>query len=91
MNVIQVGESLQHGQRYFAHNTDINGSDPLVDSVQRALVHEFHTNADIRVRDERAIEGDDVVGVAVVHDLELAQYLFPHGRLRINEDVLQTC
>ena len=88
MNVIQVSESLQHCQRYFAHNIDINGPDLLVDSIQRALVHEFHTNADIGVGYECAVEGDDIVGVAVMHDLEFAEDLFPHGGLSVDQDNL---
>ena len=69
MHIVQVCEALQHGQRDFGHHFNINGPNPLVNPVQRALILELHANADVGIRDERAVKGDDVFGMAVVHDL----------------------
>ena len=85
VDIVQIRQSFQDSVRYLTHNIDINGSDLLVDTVKGALVHELHTYADVGVGDERAIEGDDVARMAVMHDLQLTEDLFPHGRLRVNQ------
>ena len=91
VDLVEVGQALEHGEGDLADNVDVDGAYALVYGVERALVGEFHADADVWIGEESPPERDDVLGVTVVHDLELAQYLFPHGRLRINEDVLQTC
>ena len=88
MHIVEVRQAFQYGQRNLPHDLHVDGSYLLVDAIERALVHAFHADADVWIGEESPPERDDVLGVTVVHDLELAQYLFPHGRLRINEDVL---
>lgn len=47
---------------------------------------------DVRVGDKRAIERNDMFGVAVVHDLEFSQDLLANCRLCINEhDLTAIC
>lgn len=78
MNIVQVRQPLQHSQGDFPHDINVDGSNLLVNPVQRSLIHKFHANANVGVRDERAVERNDVRRVAVVHDLQLPQDLFPH-------------
>lgn len=69
-------------------NLDINGSDLLIDTIERALVHVLHANTDVWIRQERAKERDDIWGVAVMHDVQLTQNLFAHRWFGINKDDL---
>ena len=85
MYIIQIRQTLQHSERDQGDHIDIDSSYLLVNAIQRALVHELHTDADVGVGYERAIERDDVVGMAVMHDLQLPKDLFPHGGLRVNQ------
>ena len=85
VDVVQIREALEHGESDLGDHLDVDGADLFVYAVERALVHELHADADVGVGEERAVEGDDVLGVAVVHDLQLAQDLLPHGRLSVNE------
>lgn len=89
MYIVEVRQTLQHGQCNVPNDFDINGPDFLVDAVERPLVHVFHAYADIWVGQERAIKGDDIRGVTVVHDVQLAQDLFAHGWFGVNEDDLR--
>jgi hypothetical protein len=78
MNVVQVRQPLQHSQCDLTHNVDVDGSNLLVNPVQRTLIHKLHADADIGVRDECAVKRDDVWRIAVMHDLQFSQNLFPH-------------
>jgi len=69
MNIVQVRQPLQHGQCDLPYDIDVNGTNLLVNPVQRSLIHELHADADIGIRDERAVERDDVRRITVVHDL----------------------
>ena len=89
VDIIQVCEALQHRQCNLRHNIYVNSPNLLVYPVERALVHALHANADVGIRDERAVEGDDVLRIAIVHDLQLAQDLLAHRRLRVDEDNLE--
>ena len=61
VDIVQVGEALKDSERYLPNDIDINGSDLLVDTVEGALIHELHADADVRVGDEGAVERDDVL------------------------------
>ena len=60
VHVVQVGEPLEHCQRDLSDHVDVDGANLLVNAVQRALVHVLHADADVRIRYESAVEGDDV-------------------------------
>lgn len=88
MDVVEICQALEHSQGNLPNDININGTNRLVNAIQRTPVHVFHANADVRVSQECAPERNDVFRVAVVHDLELAQNLLPYGRLRIDENNL---
>lgn len=69
MDIIKICQSFQHGQGNLAHDVYIYRANFLVDTVQRALIHEFHADTDIWIGDECTVEGDDVLRVTVMHDL----------------------
>lgn len=89
VNIVEVGQTLQDRERNSGHDINIDGADALVDTVQGAFVTELHAYAYVRIRKECAVEGDDIVGVAIVHDLEFPKDLFSHRWLRINQNNLQ--
>lgn len=104
VRVVEVGQALEDGEGDLGDDWGRDCAGFLVDLVERPrrerlaansgrsfhapLVHVFHHDADVRVGDVGAVEGDDVSGAAVVHDLEFAEDLFPHRRFRINEHQL---
>ena len=88
MNVVEVSESLEHGMRDFGNDLDIDGTDSLINPIKGTLVHELHAVANIGIRQERAVERDDISGVTVVHNLQFAQDLFANRGLRVDEDNL---
>jgi hypothetical protein len=88
MNVVEVSESFEHGVRDFGDDLDIDGTDAFINPIKGTLVHELHADANIGIRQERAVERDDVSGVTVVHDLQFSQDLFANRRLRVDEDNL---
>lgn len=69
VNIIQIRKTFKNGQRDLTHNVDIDGSNLLVNPVERTLIHKFHANAYVRIRQESAIERYDELGIAVMHDL----------------------
>ena len=94
VHLVEVRETFQDCQCDLADDFNVDGTDAFVDAVKRALVHEFYAHADVRIGQVCAVEGDDVLRVAIVHDLQLAQDLLAHGRLRVDEhnlDVEMTC
>lgn len=48
----------------------------------RPFIHELHADVNDGVDEVRAVEGDDVDGVAVEQDLELAEDLLAHRARR---------
>ena len=85
MGVIEIGQTLEHGKSDLANDFDRYGTQFFVDPVQTTLIHIFHAYAYMRVCHERAVKRYDVWRVTVMHDLELAQDLLPHRRLRVNQ------
>lgn len=85
VHIIEIGEPFKNGNSDLANHLDIDRSMLLVDTVERPLVHILHAYVDVRVGDKRAVEGDNMFRVAIVHDLEFSQDLFTNCRLRINE------
>ena len=85
MNIIQVSQPFQHTQRDLPYDIDINRSNLLVNAVQRSPIHILHANANVGIRDERAVEGNDIWRMAVVHYLEFSQDLFPYRRLGVDQ------
>ena len=88
VNVIEVCEAFEDGNCDLGYDLDVDRAYPLVDTVERTLVHKLHTDADVGVGQERAVKRNDVLRVAVVHDLQLTQDLLAHGWLCVNEDDL---
>ena len=72
MNVVEVSESFEHGMRDFGDDLDIDGADAFINPIKGTLVHELHADANVGIRQERAVERDDVSRVTVVHDLQFA-------------------
>lgn len=69
VHVIQVQQPLQHASRHHRYDIDIDRAYLLVDTVERAFVHELHADADVRLCEEGPVRGDDKGRVAVVHNL----------------------
>lgn len=88
MNVVEVSESFEHSERDFGDDLGIDGADAFINPIKGTLVHELHADANVGIRQERAVERDDVSRVTVVHDLQFAQDLFANRRLRVDEDDL---
>lgn len=53
-------------------------------------IHVFHAHNDISLVEESPVEGHDVRRMTFVHNRQLAEDLFPHGRLRIDMNNLCT-
>lgn len=60
VDIIKVSEPFENGNSNLSNDLDINWPVLLVDPVQRALVHVFHTDMNVWVGDKGTIEGDDV-------------------------------
>ena len=69
MDIIEICQSFKHSQGDLADDVDINGSNLFVDTIERALVHGLHADADVGVGEVGTVEGDDILRVAVVHDV----------------------
>ena len=69
VSVVEVSESFEHGMCDLGDNLDINGAYLLINPIEGTLVHKLHTNADVRIRQKRAVERNDISRVTVVHDL----------------------
>jgi hypothetical protein len=69
MDIIEICQAFEHSQGDLADDVDIDGANLFVDTVEGALVHGLHADADVGVGDESAVEGDDILAVAVVHDV----------------------
>lgn len=86
------GESQSHTRRRargrFQHRCD-GDENKRVAPPDSPSVHVLHADADVWVGEEGAVEGNDVIRLAVMHDLELAQDLLPHRRFSVNQDKLQ--
>jgi len=67
VSVKEVSESFEHGMCDLSDNLYINGA-LLVNPIKGTLVHELHTNTDVRIRQKRAVEGN-VSRVTVMHDI----------------------
>jgi hypothetical protein len=89
MNIIEVCQSLENRECDFANDIDINRPDFLVYAIQRTLVRELHANADVWVCKERAVERNDILRVAVVHNLQFAENLLAYRGLSVDENDLR--
>lgn len=83
--VVKICQSLEHSKSDFANDVDRDGARPFVDTVKTALVHVFHAYAYMWICDKRAVKGDDILRVAIMHDLQFAQNLFPDSRFRVDQ------
>lgn len=72
MNVVEVSKSLEDGVRDLGDDLNIDGADAFIDPIEGTLVHELHADANVGIRQECAVERDDVSRVTVVHDLQFA-------------------
>lgn len=88
MDIIEICQTFQHRQCDLPDDVDVDRPNLLVDPIERAFVHILHTNTDVGIGEEGAVERDDVLGMAVVHDLKLAQNLFPYRRFCIDQNDL---
>ena len=89
MGVIEIREPLEHSQAHLSNNNNRDRTVLSINVIQTPLVHKFHAYAYMGLRDERAVEGYDVWGVAIVHDLEFSQNLFPNRGFRVDQDNLR--
>lgn len=70
MDIVEVCQAFQDGQRNLPNNINIDWAYFLVDSIQRALVRALHADADIGIREKGAVERYDVWRMTFVHDLQ---------------------
>jgi hypothetical protein len=68
----------QPSLRDLPHGTNVDGSNLLVNLVQRSLIHKLHANSNVGIRDERAAKRNEVRRIEIVHDLQVQQDLFPY-------------
>ena len=88
MDIVQICESFEYGVRDLGDYLDVDGTDAFIYPIKGTLIHKLHADANVRIRQESAVERDDVSRVAIVHDVKLAQDLLSHRRLRVDEDNL---
>ena len=88
VNIIEICEAFKDSKCDLGYNLDIDRAYPLVDTVERTLVHKLHANADVGIGQKRAVKRDDVLRVAIMHDLQFAEDLLAHRRFRVDEDDL---
>lgn len=88
VNVVKVRQTFQYRQGDLADHLDVDRSISLVDVVEGTFVHVFHAHADVGIGYVCTVKGYDVFGMAVVHDLEFAQYLLADGWFRVDQDDL---
>lgn len=70
MDIIEICQTFKDSQSNLSDNFDINWANLLVNAVQRTFVHEFHTNANVGIGKKGAPKRDDVLRVAVVHNVQ---------------------
>lgn len=56
MDIVEICQAFQDSQCNLANDVDIDWANFLVDTVQRALIRELHADADIWIRQKRAVE-----------------------------------
>ena len=88
VNVIEVCEAFEDSKCDLGYDLDIDRAYPLVDTVERTLVHKLHANADVGIGQERAVKRDDILRMTIMHYLQLAEDLLAHGWLSVDEDDL---
>ncbi len=71
VDVVEIRQPFKHGEGDLTDDIDVNGTNLLVDAMKRALVHELHTYAYVRIGQESAKERNNVFGIAVVHYVQL--------------------
>lgn len=89
MDIIQIRQAFQHGESDLTDNINVDSANLLVDTIQGALVHEFHAYADVGICEECPVERDDVFRMAVVHYLEFAKDLLADSGLSVDKDDLK--
>jgi hypothetical protein len=89
MDVIEINQALQHCVSDPGDDIDWDGPLPLVYSIQGSLVHELHADADVGIGYECSIERNDVLRMAIMHELKFAENLFPHSRFSIDKHDLR--
>ena len=70
MDIIEICQTFKDSQSNLSDNFDINWANLLVNAVQRTFVHEFHTDANVGIGKKGAPKRDDVLRVAVVHNVQ---------------------
>lgn len=88
VNLVEVVESRDDGEGNLGKNRFRDGTDFLIDVVERALVHEFHAHGDVRILEVGAVKSDDPRRVAIAHDLQLADDLLSSDLRRGDMDNL---
>ena len=61
-----------------SHDINVNGSNLLVNRVQRSLVRALRAVAGVVIQDEHTIGRNDARRIAVVHELQFPQNLLSH-------------
>ena len=56
MTTVKVCQPLQHSQRDLPYDANVDESNLLANPVQQFLIHKLHANANVGIRDERAIK-----------------------------------
>jgi hypothetical protein len=88
VNVIEICESFEYGVCDLGDDLDVDGADAFIYPIKGTLIHKLHADTNVRIRQEGAVERNDVSRVTVVHDVKFAQNLLTNGRLRIDENDL---
>jgi hypothetical protein len=49
VNIIEICEAFEDGMRDISYDLDVDRAYPLVNTVERTLVHKLHADADVGV------------------------------------------
>ena len=87
--IVEVHQTFEDGHGKHGYDFNIDWTDFFVYPIEGALVHKFHANANVWFGQKCTIKRDDVLRLAVMHDLQLSQDLLSYAWLRIDQHNLK--
>lgn len=78
VNVVEIGETFEYCMRNLGDDLEVDRADAFIDPIKGTFIHKLHADANVWIRQESAVERDDVIRVTVMHDMKLAKDLLAH-------------
>ena len=69
MDIVEICQSFKDSQSDLSDDVNINWTNLLVNAIKRTFVHVFHADANVGIGKKGTPKGDDVFGVAVMHNV----------------------